>query len=98
MVVALGRGGRGCPKARRTLNGGPPASSARVASVTGANQVREDRRNRHEEGTRVEGRQDPGGVCESAPAASSGGTRRARRGSEGGAARAQRRCRARRRA
>jgi hypothetical protein len=26
---------RGCPKARRTLNGGPPASSARVASVRG---------------------------------------------------------------
>ncbi|MGA2469262.1 MAG: ATP-binding protein, partial [Solirubrobacteraceae bacterium] len=40
----------GCPEARRTLIGGPPASSVRVASVTGANQVREDRRNRHEEG------------------------------------------------
>jgi hypothetical protein len=30
--------------------------------VTGANQVREDRRNRHEEGTRAEGRHDLGGV------------------------------------
>jgi len=26
---------RGCPRSRRTLNGGPPASSARVASVRG---------------------------------------------------------------
>jgi len=52
---------RGCPRSRRTLHGGPPASSARVASVTGASQVREDRRNRHEEGIRPEGRHDPGG-------------------------------------
>ena len=33
---------RGCPRSRRTLIGGPPVPSARVASVTGANQVRED--------------------------------------------------------
>ena len=51
----------GCPRSRRTLNGGPPASSAPVGSVRGANQVREDRRNRHEEGIRPEGRHDPGG-------------------------------------
>jgi len=44
-------GGRGCPGSRRSLSGGPPASSARGASVTGVNQVREDRRNRREEGT-----------------------------------------------
>jgi hypothetical protein len=30
--------------------------------VTGANQVRQDRRNRHEEGIRAEGRHDPGGI------------------------------------
>ena len=89
---------RGCPRSRRTLNGGPPASSARVGSVPGANQVREDRRNRHEEGTRAEGRHDPGGDRESAASADPGGARRARRGGEGGAARAQRRRRARRRA
>src|SRR3954447_19021357 len=51
----------GCPGSRRTLSGGPPASSARAASVTGANQVREDRRNRHGKGTRAEGRHGCGG-------------------------------------
>jgi hypothetical protein len=76
-----GRAGRGCPEARRTLNGGPPASSARVASVTGANQVREDSRNRHAEAIRVGGRHDRGGDRESAPCADPGGARRARRGS-----------------
>src|SRR6266852_1573374 len=74
-LYRLSRGRRGCPRSRRTLNGGPPASSARLASVTGANQVREDRRNRHEEGTRAEGRHDLGGDREPAPSADPGGTR-----------------------
>ena len=87
-------GSRGCPRSRRTLSGGPPASSAPVGSVRGAKQVREDRRNRHEEGIRPEGRHDRGGVGESAPCGDSGGARRAGRGSEGGTARAERRCRA----
>jgi hypothetical protein len=52
---------RGCPRSRRTLSGGPPASSARDASVTGTNHVREDRRYRHEEGIRAEGRHGAGG-------------------------------------
>ncbi len=55
-VIPLRPASGGCPCPRRTLNGGPPASSARVASVTGANQVCEDRRNRHEEGIRAAGR------------------------------------------
>lgn len=29
----------GCPESRRSLSGGPPALSVRVASVTGANHV-----------------------------------------------------------
>src|SRR4051794_12597295 len=79
-IIDLQQSGR-TPEARRTLNGGPPASSARVASVTGANQVREDRRNRHAEAIRVGGRHDRGGDRESAPCADPGGARRARRGS-----------------
>src|SRR3954449_629263 len=77
---------RGCPRSRRTLNGGPPASSAPVGSVRGANQVREDRRNRHEESTCAEGRVDRAGVGESAPTADSGGAGRAGWGGEGGLA------------
>lgn len=65
----------GCPKFRRTLSGGPPALSAPVGSVRGANQVREDRRNRHEEGTRAGGRCDDRGLGESAATASPGGAR-----------------------
>ena len=53
-VVDVGR----LSESRRTLSGGPPASSAPVGSVRGVNQVREDRRNRHEEGIRLEGRHD----------------------------------------
>ena len=47
----------GCPTPRRTLNGGPPASSAPVGSVRG-DQAKsdEDRRNRHEEGNRTASR------------------------------------------
>src|SRR3954452_21088014 len=47
-ISAFHEAARGCPRSRRTLSGGPPASSARDASVTGANQVREDRRYRHD--------------------------------------------------
>src|SRR5215212_2325651 len=90
------RAREGCPGSRRTLSGGPPASSAPVGSVRGANQVRKDGRNRREEGTRAEGRHGLGGDRESASTADSGGARRARRGSEGGSARAQRGCWARR--
>jgi len=39
----------GCPEPRGTLVGGPPALSAPVGSVRGANQVREDRRNHHDD-------------------------------------------------
>src|ERR1035437_1511343 len=92
-----GRGGRhdrhergGCPEARRTLNGGSPALSAPLGSVRGATPVREDRRNRHEEGIRRRGRHGLGGAGESASTANPGGARRARRGGEGGTARAQR--------
>src|SRR5712691_87871 len=88
----------GCPRSRRTLNGGPPASSAPVGSVRGANQVREDRRNRRGEGTRYQGRHDPAGDGESAATAHPGGAGRARWRSERGFARTQRRRRARRRA
>ena len=48
----------------------PPRPLA-VASVTGANQVREDRRNRHEEGICPEGRHGRRGVRESAATARS---------------------------
>ncbi len=65
----------GCPRSRRTLNGGSPALSAPLRSVRGANQVREDRRNRHEEGTGHRGRHRPGGVGVSAPSANPGGAR-----------------------
>jgi hypothetical protein len=44
----------------------PPASSAPHGSVTGANQVREDRRNRDEEGIWSAGRDERAGVGESA--------------------------------
>src|SRR5215216_1168429 len=64
----------------------------------GVSKSTEDRRNRHEEATRREGRHGLGGVGESAACADPAGARRARRGGAGGAARAQRRCRARRRA
>ncbi len=47
---------RGCPSPRRTSNGGPPASSAPVGSLTSAKQVHEDRRNRHEQRIRPAGR------------------------------------------
>jgi len=43
--------------------------------VTGANQVREDRRNRHEEGIPAWGHRDPRGIGESAPTADPGGAR-----------------------
>ena len=75
---------RGCPRSRRTLSGGPPASSARAVSVTGANQVREDGRNRHEEGTYAEGRDGLGGRGESAASANPAGARRARRAAREG--------------
>src|ERR1035437_3465050 len=80
----------GCPEARRTLNGGSPALSAPLGRVRGANQVRADRRNPHEEGIRRRGRHGLGGAGESASTANPGGARRARRGGEGGTARAQR--------
>src|SRR5437879_9962034 len=57
-----------CCSGSRDLHSFPTRrSSDLVASVTGANQVREDRRNRHEEGTRAEGRHDLGGDREPAP-------------------------------
>src|SRR5215831_1024219 len=67
--------GGGCPGSRRFLSGGSPALSAPVGSVRGANQVREDRRNRHGEGIRPRGRHDRRGVWESAATADSGGAR-----------------------
>ena len=76
----------GCPRSRRNLSGGPPVPSAPVGSVRGENEVREDRRNRHEEGIRPAGRHARGGVGISATCADSGGARRAARRGEGGAA------------
>jgi hypothetical protein len=72
----------------------PPASSAPAGSVRG-DQAKsdEDRRNRHEEGIRSEGRHGRGGVGDAAATADPGGAGGAGRGGEGGAARAQRRCR-----
>jgi putative transposase len=61
----------GCPRFRRTLNGGPPGLVRSRCERDRRQQVREDRRNRHEDRTCSEGRHDPGGGREAAACADS---------------------------
>ena len=89
---------RGCPEVRRSLRrSSRPVRSCWERSWS-PNQVRQGQEDRHEEGIRLAGRHDRGGVGVAAACGDSGGARRARRGSEGGTARAERRSRPQRRA
>ena len=64
---------RGCPEARRTLIGGPSRPVRSCWERSGRrSQVREDRRNRHEEGIWAAGRDGCAGVGEAAPCGDSG--------------------------
>jgi hypothetical protein len=84
----------GCPRPRRTLSGGPPASSAPVGSVRGVKKSARTGGNRHEEGIRPAGRHAGDGVGVAAPCGDSGSARRARWRCAGRTARLERGARA----
>ena len=78
----------GCPEVRRSLRrSSRPVRSCWERSWS-PNQVRQGQEDRHEEGIRLAGRLDQGGVGVAAACGDSGRAGRARRGSEGGIARA----------